>query len=74
MGSRPQIVVEFSSALFDELTPASDTLNAANVIGELYLKPPLNRVCVRVFFEEKADDHSLHILQPAVNNRNIERY
>jgi hypothetical protein len=49
--------------LLDELTPTSDTSNTVSVISELYLKPPVNVVRVRVFLEKKPNDHSLLVFQ-----------
>jgi hypothetical protein len=63
------------SPLRDELTPASHTSNTVGVIGELYLKPPVNvvRACVRVILKEKSNEHSLLVIHPALKNLNVER-
>jgi hypothetical protein len=60
--------------LRDELTPASDTLNAVSITGELYLKPPVNAVRVPVFLKEELNDHSLLVLHPAVKNLQAQRH
>jgi hypothetical protein len=61
--------MDIISSLPEELTPASDTWNTANVVGELCLKPPAN--LVRFFLREKPNDHSFLELHPVVKNLNV---
>jgi hypothetical protein len=65
--------MEVISPLPDEQTPASDTSNTVGIIGELFLKPPLNIIRVRLFLREKSNDHSLLVLHPAVKSFNAQR-
>jgi hypothetical protein len=60
--------------LSDEPTPTADTSKNFSVSGELYLKPPVNPISVRVFLTLKPGDHSLLALHPRMNNLNVQKH
>jgi hypothetical protein len=71
--ARPRIIMEIFSPFRDELTATSDTSNALSIIGEPYLKLPVNVVRVRVFLQGKPNDQSSFVLHPAVKNLHEQR-
>jgi hypothetical protein len=72
--AQPQRVsVQNEMALSPMLTPVSDISNTVSVIGELFLKPPLNIVRVRVFLHDKLNDQVLLVLSLAAKNLKVQR-
>jgi hypothetical protein len=67
--------MEVFPPLPDELTSTPRSSNTEGVISELCLKPPVNgvHVRVRVILKEKANDHSLLVLHPAVKNVDVQK-
>jgi hypothetical protein len=53
------------------MAPAFDPSNTGRVTGEVFLKLPVNVVCV--FLQEKPNDHFLLEFRPVVNNLNVQR-